>query len=164
MSGSTRDEEKERTHEQIKKRDKSPGLGKGKAISGTSLKVYRLLYSEGSPLSVPEVQKRAVLSSPSLAYYHLNKLVEDGLAQQKDGGYVVDKVLFESMIRIRRSVIPLETTFAAFFATMIVGLVGLLRPYSGPFPAIYIFALTTNCVAFGIFAYQTFATFREYHE
>ena len=156
-----------RTQEPSKKEaDRSPVAGKesSKATSGTTLRVYRLLYSEGRPLGTNEVQRKANLSSVSLAYYHLNKLVEQGLATQKDGGYLVDRIVFENMIRIKRSVIPLQVTFAAFFGAMIVGLVLFLRPHSGSFyfSSIFLFGLVTNCVAFGIFAYQTIATVRQY--
>src|SRR5271165_5160677 len=78
------------------------------SLGGKTLTVYRLLYREGKPLGVHEVQTKAGLSSPSLAFYHLNKLVDEGWVEQKEGGYVVNRLLFENMIRIRRSVIPLQ--------------------------------------------------------
>jgi hypothetical protein len=131
-------------------------------LAGTTLHVYRILYREGKPLGINDVQKKANLSSPSLAYYHLNKLVESGLASQKDGGYVVDRVIFENMMRVGRSLIPLQTTFTAFFATMIVGLLVFLRNYSSSSPVIFLFALVTNAVACGIFTYYTITAVRKY--
>jgi len=98
------------------------------------------------------------LASPSVAHYHIRKLVEAGLVQERESGYGVDKVLFENMIRIRRSLIPLQTTFAIFFATTLVGLLTALRPDS--LSAVYVFALIINCVALGIFVYQTLETLR----
>lgn len=165
MQDDTTDEEI-RKQRSAKEADITPGMGNKspRAISGTTLRVYRLLYSEGRPLGTNEVQRKADLSSVSLAYYHLNKLVEEGLAKQKDGGYVVDRVMFENMIRIGRSLIPLQITFASFFGTMIVGLLIFLRPHSNSlfFSPIFIFALVTNCVALGIFAYQTLVTVKQY--
>ena len=139
------------------------GGSKEKVVSGTTLRVYRVLYREGKPQSVNEIQKKANLSTPSLAYYHLNKLVDHGLAKEKDGGYVVDRVIFENMIRVGRSLIPLQATFTAFFATVIIGLVVLLRSYASSSPGIFLFALITNCISCAIFAYQTVMSFRQYH-
>lgn len=48
-------------------------------LTGTTLKVYRLLYKEGKPLGLFEVQKMVGLSSPSVARYHLDKLLNQGL-------------------------------------------------------------------------------------
>lgn len=129
--------------------------------SGKTLDVYRLLYREGKPLGVNEVQRKAGLSSPSLAHYHLNKLVNAGWAKQKDGGYAVERVLYENMIRIKRSAIPLQTTFSVFFATMIMGLFVLFGP-SNYLSPLFLFALATNLIALGIFIYQTMVTLRQY--
>jgi hypothetical protein len=129
-------------------------------MTGTTLKVYRLLYKEGRPLGVNEIQKMAGLSSPSVAHYHLAKLVSQGLVLEKDGGYVVDKTLFENMIRIRRSLIPLQTTFAIFFATTLAGLLFIVRPAT--LSSLYIFALVINLVALGIFLFQTYDTLRKW--
>ena len=129
------------------------------SLAGKTLNVYRLLYREGKPLGVHEVQKKAGLSSPSLALYHLSKLVEEGWVEQREGGYVVDRRLFENMIRIRRSVIPFQATFSAFFAIMIVGLFILFRSnYNSP---IFYYALLTNAAALGIFVFQTLLTLKQ---
>ncbi|MDG7002006.1 MAG: winged helix-turn-helix transcriptional regulator, partial [Nitrososphaerota archaeon] len=129
--------EGDRSPESPKKKESTQQDGKGKPLAGTTLRVYRLLYKEGTPLGINEVQRKAGLSTSSLAYYHLNKLAEEGLAKQKDGRYVVDRVVFENMIRVRRSLIPIHATFTAFFATMIVGLLILFGPHSSSYPAIF---------------------------
>jgi len=129
-------------------------------LTGTTLKVYRLLYKEARPLGLSEIQNRAGLSSASVAHYHMAKLMNQGLAYEKDGGYGVDKTLFENMIRIRRSLVPFQTTFAIFFGTTLVGLLFLVRPAT--ISSLYIIALVINLVAFGIFLYQTFDTLRKW--
>lgn len=127
-------------------------------LSGTTLKVYRILYREGKPLGVYEVQRRVGLSSPSVAHYHLQKLRELSLVREEDGGYVVDKLIFENLIRIRRSLIPLQATFLAFFTTTLLGLVFVFRPST--ISNLYIFSLLINCSAIGVFGYQTLSTLR----
>ena len=106
-----------------------------------------------------EVQKGLELSSPSVAHYHIRKLVDEGLAREESGGYVVDKVLFENMIRIRRSVIPFETTyFALFFFTLVIMLT-VFRPQN--IAPVYVFSLLVNLAAVGIFGYEAVKTLRQ---
>ena len=96
-----------------------------------------------------EVQNGLSLSSPSLAHYHIRKLVEEGLAREEAGGYIVDKIMFENMIRIRRSVIPFQTTYLTLFiATLFIMLV-FFRPAA--LSGVYIFALLVNVLAIIIF-------------
>lgn len=127
-------------------------------LSGTTLRVYRFLYREGTTLGVHEVQRGVGLGTASTAHYHLKKLVDAGLVKEKDGGYVVDRILFENMLRIGKSLIPVQTTFVAFFATTLFFLLTLLRP--NEIYATYAFALVINAVSLGIFTYQAVVTFK----
>jgi len=128
-------------------------------VNSTTLRVYRYLYKQGRPVGAHEVQKGLGLSSPSLAYYHLRKLVEEGLAKEENGSYVVDKVLFENMIRIRRSVIPFETTYLALFISTLVILLTVFRP--NPVTQLYVFSLLINAAAVGVFGYETLKSLRQ---
>jgi Winged helix-turn-helix DNA-binding len=129
-------------------------------LSGTTLKIYRVLYAEGRTVSLNEIQKRASLSSPSVAHYHVSKLMNQGLVIEKDGGYCAEKSIFENMIRIRRSLVPLQTTFAIFFGTTLFGLAFFVRPsFMSP---LFVLALIVNVAALGIFLYQTFDTLRRW--
>jgi hypothetical protein len=122
------------------------------------MRVYRFLYREGRPVGVHEVQKGLKLSSPSVAHYHLRKLVEEGLVKENSGGYIVDKVLFENMIRVRRSIIPLQTAlFAIFFGTLIVSLIFFLPQ---TLSLGYVFSLGVNALAAGIFGFQSLRSVR----
>lgn len=129
-------------------------------LSGTTLKVYRLLYKEGKPLGLFEVQKKASLSSPSVARYHLDKLLNQGLVTEKDGGFVVERTVFENMIRIKRSLIPLQTTFLIFFGTTLVGLFLVFRP--AVISSLFVAAVAINLAAIGIFLFQTVDTLRKW--
>ena len=118
------------------------------------MRVYRYLYRQGGkPVGVHDVQTGLGLSSPSLAHYHIRKLVEQGLAKEEGGGYVVDKILFENMIRIRRSVIPFQTTYLTIFIATLVIMLTVFRPHG--ISEVYVFALLVNALALGIFAYET---------
>ena len=60
------------------------------------------------------------------------------------------------MIRIRRTVIPLQTTFVAFFASALVVLLTILRPAS--ITSTYVFSLIVCVVAIVILLYEALKT------
>lgn len=126
-------------------------------LKGTTLRVYRCLYRAGVPLGVHDIQRALELSSPSVAEYHIKKLVRAGLVQEKEGGYVVDRVLFENLIRIRRTVVPLQTTYVAFFISTLLVLVLFLRPAA--VTSLYFFALAVNLGGVVITVYEALKTF-----
>lgn len=131
----------------------------GTSLSNTTLRVYRYIYKQGRPVGVHDVQKGLGLSSPSVAHYHIRKLIEQGLAREESGGYVVDKVVFENMIRIRRSVIPFQTTYLVLFiSTLVIMLTVFQSQLVSPF---YLFALLVNLAALGIFAFEVFKSLRQ---
>ncbi|MEM0227055.1 MAG: hypothetical protein QXF46_09295, partial [Thermofilaceae archaeon] len=57
-------------------------------VSGTLARVYFALLKSGRPLGVREVQRLAGLSNPSSAKHYLDRLVEMGLAERMQEGYV----------------------------------------------------------------------------
>jgi hypothetical protein len=131
-------------------------------LNGTTLRVYRFLFRQaGKPVGVHEVQSRLGLSSPSVAHYHIRKLVEDGLVKEGPGGYMVDRILFENMLRVRNSIIPFQTTFLAIFLSSLILTLTVFRAplISGE----YVFALSMNLVAVGIFSWETFRSIRAKH-
>ena len=123
-------------------------------LFGTTLRVYRFLFKQGKPLGVHEVQRGVGLQAASTAHYHLKKLVELGIVTETPAGYVVDRVLFEGMIRVGRFVVPVQATFAAFFATVLFFLLTVLRP--AQVYTVWALALVMACVALGVFTAQAF--------
>lgn len=128
-------------------------------MNATTLRVYRFLYKQGRPVGVHEVQNGLSLSSPSLAHYHIRKLVEEGLAREDAGGYVVDKIMFENMIRIRRSVIPFQTTYLTLFVATLVILLIFFRPPQ--ISGVYVFAILINVLAVIVFTFETSKALRQ---
>lgn len=122
-------------------------------LVGTTRIVYRHLYKAGRPLGIREVQKGLDLSSPSVAQYHIRKLLQAGLVKEEGGGYVVDKNVFENVIRIRRSVIPIQVAYSSFYATMLVALFVLFNKPGLDSP-LFIFAFVAIVSAMALFAYQ----------
>ena len=125
-------------------------------LKGTTLRVYRYMYRTGTPLGIHDVQRGLELSSPSVAEYHIRKLAGAGLIQEREGGYTVDRVMFENMIRIRRTVIPFQTTYGTFFAVTLVILLVLLRPTT--MTSTYVFAVAVNVAALLISIYEALRT------
>ena len=104
------------------------------------------MYRNHGPVGIHEVQRGLGLSSPSVAQYHISKLLKAGLLREEGDGYVVAKVTFENMIRIRRRALPLNAGYAAFFLAALLALTTFMRPvqlYSA-----YLFAVIVISVAF----------------
>jgi len=94
-------------------------------LEGKALQIYILLVVEGRPMSVRDIQARLSLSSPSVAHYHLKKLVKMGLlAKDKKGHYYVRRLVKVGVLRdflfIGRYVIPRYVFYSAFFLSLLV--------------------------------------------
>jgi len=91
-------------------------------IEGTTFKVYLYLMKEARPVGPRDVMRGASLSSPSVAYRHLQKLENLGLIQ-KDiyGEYVVkEKTAFKGYIWIGRSLMPRLVFYSFFFLGLLI--------------------------------------------
>lgn len=131
-------------------------------LSGTTLRVYRYVFRQaGKPVGIHELQSHLGLSSPSVAHYHIRKLVEEGLVKEGMGGYVVDRVLFENMIRIRGSIIPFQTTYLSIFVCSLFLLLTVFRAET--LDSEYFFAVFVNIMAIGITAFETIRSMRHNH-
>jgi hypothetical protein len=114
-------------------------------LKGTTLAVYRFLFRKSVPMGVRDVQQGLSLSSPSLAHYHLQKLLAAGLIQELPSGYIVNRTLYGGLVRIKTMVIPVQTALVVFFSSAIVLMLTILRPpafFSG-----YTFGLVVIVVA-----------------
>lgn len=121
-------------------------------LKGTTLKVYRYLYKLGRSASAREVQRGLGLSSPSVAEYHLKKLLDSGLVRDVNEGYFVDRMVWENMIRMRRTIIPFQAVYALFFAVSLAVMVLVFRNLTEQG---FVFALIIISVGFGLSAYET---------
>ena len=127
-------------------------------LTGTTYKVYRYMLRHGRPVGISEVQKAIGLSSSSVAEYHIKKLLRFGLIKEESGGYVINKVVMENVIRIGRTSIPTHTSYAVFFGVTLLLLVVFLRPPS--IDSVYFLALVVNVVALSISLYEVKKTLK----
>lgn len=125
-------------------------------LTGNTAQVYRYAIKQRKPVGVREVQRALKLSSPTLAAYHLDKLEEAGLLKQTPDGYVVEKLVLENFVRLRRLLLPKYLFYFAIFATAVLFQVILFRP-----PQLtreYLFSTSMLALAAAYFAYETIIT------
>lgn len=92
-------------------------------LKGNTLRVYwYLLKSSRSSVGPREVQRKMEFSSPALAVYHLDKLVELGLAKKAAGEYhltqIVDVGVLKQFLKVKGFVIPRNVLYATMFAAL----------------------------------------------
>jgi DNA-binding transcriptional ArsR family regulator len=128
------------------------------ALKGTTLTVYRYLFKLGKPAGVRDIQRALGLSSSSVAEYHVKKLLQSGLIREDQDGYVVDRNVWQNMIRMRRTVIPFQAFFVVLFAAAVAVMLTVLRtnPSEG-----YTFGLAVVLIALGLSLYETFRSVRQ---
>jgi hypothetical protein len=131
-------------------------------LSGTTLRVYRYLYRAGEPQGIRDVQNGLQLSSSSVASYHLKKLQTLGLVKQTEDTqkYYVDRIIFDNMIRFRRSLIPIQVGYLAFFASSLIILLLVFRPDANALRGAYVFSVAVIVIACIVFGYQTIDSLR----
>jgi hypothetical protein len=133
-------------------------VGRYDSVKGTTLKVYRFVYKAGKPVRVNDIQRGLGLSSPSVAEYHVKKLLGFGLLREEAEGFAVDKVIWSNVVRFRRTSIPVQAAYTAFFAASLVVIVTLFRPSS--ISAAYFFTLMVVSVGIVISLYESYKTLK----
>ena len=124
---------------------------------GTTLNVYSYVVKKGKPVGPREVMRGANLSSPSVAYWHLQKLENSGLLEKNSvGEYVVkEKTSISGHVWIGNNLVPRLMFYSLFFlGIVIVETVIISAQYLafGQIPNLAMFYLiVTNAIAFGLF-------------
>jgi len=122
------------------------------------MRVYRYVYRSDRPVRVNDVQRGLGLSSPSVAEYHIRKLLQFGLIREEQEGYVIDKVIFSNIVRFRRTSIPVQSAYVAFFAVSFIVMLTLFRPSS--YSAGYFFTLLVILTGILVSLYEALKTLR----
>jgi DNA-binding transcriptional ArsR family regulator len=139
------------------------GSAKGDAdaeLRGRTLKAYLFILRRREPIGVRELQRGLSLSSPSVAYHHLEKLERFGLIEKNEyGQYAVTKdtdvAVLQAFSNIGGLLLPRFTFYAVFFTTLLLGYVLIFGGNSNLF-----------AIAFGVFAsifawYETLRTWKK---
>lgn len=93
-------------------------------VKGNTLRVYLYLLQH-TPSDLRDVQHSLGLSTPSLASYHLGKLIEAGYATQNEHGqYLVVRestnTILEGYVKLGAAVVPQLAFFAMLFTALVV--------------------------------------------
>ena len=94
-------------------------------LKGNTLRVYwLLLQSSKKHIGPRDIQRKLKFSSPSLAVYHLEKLVELGLAEKVAGEYhlskIVDVGVLQQFTRLGSLILPRYVLYACMWSTLFV--------------------------------------------
>jgi predicted DNA-binding transcriptional regulator len=94
-------------------------------LRGKTLQVYLYLLRVGAAAGVREVQKELGFSSPSVAFHHLDKLINLGIVERDQyERYViakkVDTGILSAFVNVGRLTLPRLGFYAAFFTTIAV--------------------------------------------
>jgi predicted DNA-binding transcriptional regulator len=92
-------------------------------LRGKTLQVYLYLLRHGKAVGVREIQKELGFSSPSVAFHHLDKLINLGIIERDEyERYVlvkkVDAGILQSFVNIAGLTLPRLGFYAAFFSTI----------------------------------------------
>ncbi len=108
-------------------------------LKGNTLRVYVYALKKRK-VGVREVQRALLMSNPSLAQYHLNKLKDLGLVSENNGEYeVVGEVKVDVMrdfLRLGTLIVPRFIFYAAVFTAFAIYLAFLGYPYFGVVPVV----------------------------
>lgn len=101
-------------------------------LRGRTLRVYFELLSMRGPVGPRQLQRALKLSSPSLAAYHLDKLVELGLVKCDRGEYLLEEAVqvgvLKQFVFLGRLAIPRHLFYAAFFTAALITYLLLYPP------------------------------------
>jgi hypothetical protein len=94
-------------------------------LRGNTLRVYwALMNAKDGVLGVRELQRKLGFSSPALASYHLNKLVELKLVAKERGDYrLVREVkvgVLKQFIKLGTFLLPRYVLYATMFTTLLI--------------------------------------------
>ncbi len=129
-------------------------------LRGKTLTVYLYLLKHGKAAGVREVQKELGFSSPSVAFHHLDKLVDLGVVEKDQyDRYVlakkVDSGILHSFVSIGGINLPRLGFYAAFFTTLAAVYVLVDRG------SLNLYALIGTVGASAVFWYEAWRVWRK---
>lgn len=124
------------------------------------MRAYLFMLKNAKPVGVRELQRALGLSSPSVAYHHLDKLIRMGLIEKDQyGEYTLVKSanvdVLQAFSQVGRLFVPRFAFYAVFFTTLLIG-----------YALIFSGNLNLFAIAFGFFAcsfawYETIRTWKK---
>jgi len=126
-----------------------------KQIYGKTWDVYLCILTSSAPIGVRDIWRALGLSSPSLAQYHVNKLLDLRLIESTTGGKYVtnDEERLEalrSFLMLRGMLIPRMVVYAALLSGVLASYV-LFWPWRGDFRDLMTLSVTLFSIAAFLF-------------
>ena len=119
-------------------------------LKGNTLRVYVYALKKRK-VGVREVQRALLMSNPSLAQYHLNKLKDLGLVTENNGEYeIAGEVKVDVMrdfLRLGTLIVPRFVFYAVVFTVFAVYLALVGYPYFGAVPVVEWFSVVLALAA-----------------
>jgi hypothetical protein len=133
-----------------------------KQIYGKTWDVYLCILTSGTPLGVREIWRALGLSSPGLAQYHVNKLVELRLIESTpEGKYMINDgerlEAMRSFLMLRGMLIPRMVIYAALISGVVISYL-LFWPWRGDFRDLV--TLSVSIFSVGAFLFEAFKQYR----
>lgn len=99
-------------------------------LNATTFQTYMYLVKVGKPVGPRDVMRGANLSSPSVAYRNLQKLVDLGVVVKDNySNYVVkEKVSMKGYVWVGKALIPSFAIFGFIFIGILIGEIAVLIP------------------------------------
>ena len=131
-------------------------------LEGITLNVYLYAAKKGKPVGPRDVMKGANLSSPSVAYRHLQKLEDAGyLAKNEYGEYTVKKKApLKGSVWVGRNVFPKMWIYALIFLGILAVELAILFIHFGvetdEFKVFFLLLTLITGLAMAVFAVEGF--------
>ena len=90
-------------------------------LSETALRIYVYLLSKSGPVGPRQIFREMNLSSPSIAYYHLERLRQQGLLKKTPEGYIItQRINIDGYIYIGKRVVPRLIIYSMFLLGLLI--------------------------------------------
>lgn len=128
-------------------------------LEGTTLKVYVYVVKESKPVGPRDVMRGVNLSSPSVAYRHLQKLENLGLLEKTTyGQYIVkEKTSIKGYFWIGRNLVPRLIFYSFFFIGILsveITIIAIRFYVKEPLQPEFIFLTFVTAVAMVLFLFE----------
>lgn len=123
-------------------------------LEGITYKVYLYAIKEGKPVNTRKVQKGVNLSSPSVAFRHLQKLENLGLLEKNAfGDYIVkEKININGNIWVGNNLVPRMLMYCLFFVGLLI--IECITVFFKPLDITYIYLIALTLLAITIFSIE----------
>ena len=132
-----------------------------KKLTGTTWNVYLFILTSGRPQGVREVWRALELSTPSLAQYHINKILEMKLIEANlEGKYQASEReqigVLRGFVKMRGRLVPRLIFYSALLGGILFAYL-LLWPFRWDFrDLIVLFVTVLSIIAFSFEAYNQY--------